>query len=93
MHSWPRRDFWSRVYSYRKSAQHKTRNGLIFLAAVLIILPASAAAGIEDGIVSNPEYRYLNALNPFLTTEIPLVESVSEHATTRWRSRFCSIRY
>jgi dolichyl-diphosphooligosaccharide--protein glycosyltransferase len=27
-------------------------------------------------------FRYLNALNPFLTTTDPLVDSVSEHATT-----------
>ena len=29
-----------------------------------------------------PSFRYLNAINPFLTTENPLVDSVSEHATT-----------
>jgi dolichyl-diphosphooligosaccharide--protein glycosyltransferase len=29
-----------------------------------------------------PSFRYLNALNPFLTTQDPLVDSVAEHATT-----------
>ena len=76
------------IFIQRKSARHKTRNGLIFLATVLIVLPAGAAAGMEGGIVQNPEYRYLNALNPFLTTEIPLVESVSEHATTTLAQSF-----
>ena len=76
------------IFIQKKSARHKTRNGLAFLAAVLIILPAGAVAGIEGGVVPNPEYRYLNALNPFLTTEIPLVESVAEHATTTLQQSF-----
>ena len=41
-----------------------------------------------------PSHRYLNALNPFLTTTDPLVDSVSEHATTTlWLSHFYSIQF
>ena len=35
-----------------------------------------------------PSHRYLNALNPFLTTTDPLVDSVSEHATTTLAQSF-----
>jgi dolichyl-diphosphooligosaccharide--protein glycosyltransferase len=35
-----------------------------------------------SGIVSLPGFRYLNAMNPFLTSLDPLTDSVSEHMTT-----------
>jgi len=72
----------------KKSARHKTRNGLIFLAAILVVLPAGVVILAESNAVSLPSYRYLNALNPFMTTEIPLVESVAEHATTTLQQSF-----
>ena len=72
----------------KKSALHKTRNGLIFLAAVLAVLPVGGVILTESNAVSLPSYRYLNALNPFMTTEIPLVESVAEHATTTLQQSF-----
>ncbi len=72
----------------KKSVRHKTRNGLIFLAAVLAVLPAGGVILAESGAVDLPSYRYLNALNPFMTTEIPLVESVAEHATTTLQQSF-----
>ena len=72
----------------KKSARHKTRNGLVFLAAVLAVLPAGGVILTENNAVSLPGYRYLNALNPFMTTEIPLVESVAEHATTTLQQSF-----
>lgn len=72
----------------KKSARNKTRNGLVFLAAVLVVLPVGGVILTENGVVGLPSYRYLNALNPFMTTEIPLVESVSEHATTTLQQSF-----
>lgn len=72
----------------KKSARHKTRNGLIFLAAVLAVLPVGGVILAESDAVDLPSYRYLNALNPFMTTEIPLVESVAEHATTTLQQSF-----
>ena len=36
----------------------------------------------ESQFLPSASHRYLNALNPFLTTTDPLVDSVSEHATT-----------
>jgi dolichyl-diphosphooligosaccharide--protein glycosyltransferase len=36
----------------------------------------------ESEVLPIPSFRYLNAINPFLTTTNPLVDSVAEHATT-----------
>ena len=62
--------------------QNKTKNGLIFLFAILIIGSITLIINEEAGFLPLPSFRYLNAINPFLTTEIPLVDSVAEHATT-----------
>ncbi len=76
------------IFVQKKSARHKTRNGLIFLAAVLAVLPAGGIVLAENDAVALPGYRYLNALNPFMTTDVPLVESVAEHATTTLQQSF-----
>ena len=65
-----------------RSGRHKTRNGLLLLAAFVIVGAGMLAVNSEIGIISNPSFRYLNAINPFMTTTEPLVDSVSEHATT-----------
>ncbi len=65
-----------------RSGRHKTRNGLLLLAAFVIVGAGLLAVNAEVEIIPNPSFRYLNAINPFLTTTEPLVDSVSEHATT-----------
>lgn len=65
-----------------KSSKNKTRNGLVFLIILLIIAPTILILNSESQILPLPSHRYLNAINPFLTTTDPLVDSVSEHATT-----------
>lgn len=58
--------------------EHKKRNSGLFLIAIIV-----AGVGILSAEVFGlPSFRYLNAINPFLTTEDPLVDSVAEHATT-----------
>lgn len=58
--------------------EHKRRNSGLFLLAVLV-----AGAGIlSSNMLGLPSFRYLNAINPFLTAEDALVASVAEHATT-----------
>ena len=54
------------------------RNCFAFLVSIIIL-----GAGIfSSGIVNLPGFRYLNAINPFLTSKDPLTDSVSEHLTT-----------
>jgi dolichyl-diphosphooligosaccharide--protein glycosyltransferase len=60
----------------------KTRNGLIFLFAILIIGSILIVTNEDSNLLPLPSFRYLNAINPFLTTTDPLVDSVAEHATT-----------
>ena len=57
--------------------KHELRNGLAVLAVTTII----GIAVLSSGFVDLPAYRYVNALNPFLTTTDPLTDSVSEHST------------
>ncbi|EPA05757.1 STT3 domain-containing protein, partial [Candidatus Nitrosarchaeum limnium] len=60
----------------------KTRNGLLFLASILIIGTVLLIINASAEFLPLPSYRYLNAINPFLTTSVPLVDSVAEHAST-----------
>jgi len=68
--------------------ENKTRNGLIFLFMVIIIGSFLLVINEEAEILPLPSFRYLNAINPFLTTTIPLVDSVAEHATTTLAQSF-----
>jgi len=60
----------------------KTRNGLIFLLIVIVASSSLVVINAEAQFLPLPQFRYLNAINPFLTTENALVDSVAEHATT-----------
>jgi len=62
--------------------EHKIRNGLILLISILLIGSFLVTVSEELDFLPLPSFRYLNALNPFLTTQDPLTDSVSEHATT-----------
>jgi dolichyl-diphosphooligosaccharide--protein glycosyltransferase len=68
--------------------ENKTRNGLIFLFMVIIIGSFLIVINEEARFLPLPSFRYLNAINPFLTTTIPLVDSVAEHATTTLAQSF-----
>ena len=54
------------------------RNCSIFFTSIIITMIGVFASGI----VGLPGFRYLNAMNPFLTSLDPLTDSVSEHMTT-----------
>ena len=71
-----------------KSSQNKIRNGLLFLIAFLIVGSSILYLAPETDLISLPSHRYLNAINPFLTTTDPLVDSVSEHATKTIQQSF-----
>ena len=76
------------IFIQNKSSKNKTRNGLLLLLALLIIGPSILIINSDSQFLSLPSHRYLNALNPFLTTTDPLVDSVSEHATTTQAQSF-----
>ena len=63
------------------SEKNKTRNGLIFLFSIILIGSFLITTNEESNLLSLPSFRYLNAINPFLTTNDPLVDSVAEHAS------------
>jgi len=58
------------------------RNGLVFLLVVMIIGSSILIINDESKFLSIPSFRYLNAMNPFLTSNDPLVDSIAEHAST-----------
>jgi len=58
--------------------ENKIRNNLIFLVVIVI----AGISLILASAVGLPTFRYLNAVNPFLTTIDPLTDSVAEHQTT-----------
>ena len=71
------------IFIQSKSNENKkTRNGLIFLAIILISSTFILIINADTEFLPLPFYRYLNAINPFLTTSVPLVDSVAEHAST-----------
>ena len=56
----------------------KIRNCII----ILISFVASGIGILNSGIVGLPSFRYLHAVNPFLTSQDALTDSVAEHMTT-----------
>lgn len=71
------------VQKYSKE-QYRLRNSLLVLAALLVIGGVILAASGTHSV----SFRYLNAINPFLTSEDPLVDSVAEHATPTLAQNF-----
>jgi dolichyl-diphosphooligosaccharide---protein glycosyltransferase len=55
----------------------QTRN----VAFLLIAFVAIGLGFVAAGPYISPSFRYLNAINPFLSSQNPLVESVAEHFT------------
>ena len=70
------------IFIQKISKKNQIRNGLIFLFAIVIVGSFLITTNEESKFLTMPSFRYLNAINPFLTTTNPLVDSVSEHATT-----------
>jgi dolichyl-diphosphooligosaccharide--protein glycosyltransferase len=71
------------IQKYSKE-QHRMRNSLLALAALVII----GGAVLSSGAFHSTSFRYLNAMDPFLTSEDPLVDSVAEHATPTLAQNF-----
>jgi len=77
------------IFIQNKSNENKkTRNGLLFLAFILISFALIFIISTMTNFLPLPSYRYLNAINPFMTTSNPLTDSVAEHATTTIQQSF-----
>jgi dolichyl-diphosphooligosaccharide--protein glycosyltransferase len=70
------------------NSKNQTRNYLILLVAIIIIGSFVMIINTENHFLPSPSFRYLNAINPFLTTTDPLVDSVAEHSTTSIHESF-----
>ena len=60
------------------SERAKIRN----CAIILISFAVSGVGIFSSGIIGPPSFRYLNAVNPFLTNQDSLTDSVAEHMTS-----------
>jgi dolichyl-diphosphooligosaccharide---protein glycosyltransferase len=60
----------------------KIRNSFFLLISIIIVGSFLIVINNDSNLLPLPTFRYLNAINPFLTTTDPLVDSVAEHATT-----------
>lgn len=76
------------VFIQKISNKNKIRNGLIFLLSIIVVSSFLIVINEESNFLPIPSFRYLNAVNPFLTTSIALVDSVAEHATTNIHQSF-----
>ena len=61
--------------------KNKIRNGLFLLISIMAISSFFVIIN-PDNIIGGASFRYLNAINPFLTSIDPLVDSVAEHTST-----------
>jgi dolichyl-diphosphooligosaccharide--protein glycosyltransferase len=62
----------------RKSSEKNTLRNTLIIFGIFIILGVGIIAG---GLYKTPSFRYLNAINPFLSSQNSLVQSVAEHST------------
>jgi len=70
------------------SEKNKVRNGLLLLFGILILGSFFVTINEQLNFLPLPSFRYLNALNPLLTSNDPLVDSVAEHASVSVESSF-----
>lgn len=61
-----------------KSSERRATLKTAIVLGIFVIIGISIVAG---GFYKTPSFRYLNAINPFLSAENKLVESVAEHFT------------
>jgi dolichyl-diphosphooligosaccharide---protein glycosyltransferase len=70
------------------SVEKRLRNSLALLTGTIIAGLSILTLNSSWQFLPLPSFRYLNAINPFLITQDPLVDSVAEHATTTINQSF-----
>ena len=79
------------------SVANRNRNPLLVLGVfAVLIIGVFATADVTEGYLFSgaidlPSVRYFNALNPFMTSDDPLIASVSEHQATTLNEFFRSL--
>lgn len=68
--------------------EKRLRNSLYFLIGTILSGITLITINASSSFLALPTFRYLNAVNPFLTTQDSLVDSVAEHATTTLAQSF-----
>ena len=68
------------IFVKSRSGKRAVRNSLVFLIGSFGGGMALIYANAALQFIPLPSFRYANALNPFLTTVNPLVDSVAEHS-------------
>jgi len=68
--------------------EKRLRNSLYLLIGTILSGITLITINTSLAFLKLPSFRYLNAVNPFLTTQDPLVDSVAEHATTTLAESF-----
>jgi len=76
------------IIQNKSNEKTKTRNAILLLIAFVILPLSFLIISMDSDLIPLPSFRYLNAINPFLTTTDPLVDSVAEHATTTIEQSF-----
>ena len=71
-----------------KYPKNYVRNGILIISILFFIILSSLIIFPQIGLFENVSYRYLNAINPYLTTSDPLIDSISEHATNNIKTSF-----
>jgi len=74
----------SEIITKISNEKNRIRNCFIFLISIVL----SGSGIFALGLTGLPSFRYLNAINPFLTSTDPLTDSVAEHTTTELAMSF-----
>ncbi|ABK78547.1 uncharacterized membrane protein required for N-linked glycosylation [Cenarchaeum symbiosum A] len=81
--------FMAAAYTVRRySGERWLRNTAALLVGVVAAGVSLLWVNTTVAFLHLPSFRYLNAVNPFLTTLDPLVDSVAEHGTTTTAQSF-----
>lgn len=76
------------IMLWRASKKHGARNAALLVLAIVGISVIIIGANATYDYLDLPSFRYLNAINPLLTSTIPLIDSVSEHTSLTPYSSF-----
>ena len=72
----------------KSKKENRLRNSFGLLGGTIIAGVSVLTINASSQFLPLPSFRYLNAINPFLITQDPLVDSVAEHATTTLQQSF-----